>query len=342
MQAVKISDRIKLYAQFTAYPQIMRYLSLGWLWITMLIPGTSLLASTVPAPVSAASQPAAPIVLVSVAPLATLVRDVWPNAQVQVLIDGSADFHHFQWQPAQLARVQQADWVVWLGPQQEPALVSTLRRLPASKVVTLLTAPPLMASAKDSTSNYADHAAHHHPTDLHQLQAAHADIHLWLDQAAVAKMLVTLGERWQQQASARQQQQLHQQFWLRWQTRLAPLSKRAFVIQHDAVSSWVQYFALTQRFAITSDHEHEPGVQQLWQMRQQLRQESQPSSMSVVCYLQTQSPDPWWPKISADLTISIKTASLDLFSARDYALVDKSHYLGFIEHNLQQLETCLR
>jgi zinc transport system substrate-binding protein len=298
----------------------------------MLLPGKSPLASTLP--VLSTGYPSTPIVLVSVAPLATIVRDLWPSARVQVLMDASEDFHHFQWRPAQMARVQQADWVVWLGPQQEPALVSTLRRLPSEKVITLFAAQPVAAPDNDH-----DPAPHRD-----QPQSAHADIHLWLDPAAVAKLVMILGERWQMQVAAVQQQQLHRAFWLRWQARLAPLTQRAFVIQHDAIGSWVQYFSLTQRFAITSDHEHEPGVQQLWQMRQQLQRQNQTQQQStpVVCYLQTQANDPWWPKMSADLTPPIKTAILDLFSARDYAPVDGSHYLGFIQQNLEKLESCLR
>lgn len=358
MQVLKISRGSKLFAQFTAYPQIMRCLSPLCLWITLMMPCASPWASAenpnhafneIPNEIAVPTsrQSAAPIVLVSIAPLATLVRDVWPGAQVQVLIDGSQDFHHFQWQPAQMARLQQADWVVWLGPQQQPALVSTLQRLPAKKVITLGATPALVDSAHDHTQQ---HAAEIKPAqaDYKPAQAVHADIHVWLDQAAVSKMLMTLGERWQQPAAAAQQQQVHQQFWLRWQARLAPLRKRAFVIQHDAIGSWVQYFGLTQRFAITADHEHEPGVQQLWQMRQQLLPQSSKANQpenpftSVVCYLQTQTPDPWWPKISAGVTPQINTASLDLFSARDYPPVDGSHYLGFIQQNLEKLEACLR
>ncbi len=324
MRAVKISRWIKLYTKITAYPQIVRPLPPCFLWITMLVVGTSgaLAQITIsPAAIPQVATPpinhtnSTPTILVSVAPLATLVRDLWPDAQVQVLIAGSEDFHHFQWQPAQLARLQQADWVVWLGPYQEPALVSTLQRLPASKVITLF-------ASKPSTS---------------KLMTGHQDdIHRWLDQSAVAQMLLTLGDRWQKQPQAQQLQQIQQLFWQRWRTRLSPLAKRPYAIQHEAIGSWVLFFGLTQTLAVTSDHEHEPGVQQLWSMRQQLQR------TPIVCYLQTQPQDPWWPKINGNLTHPINSAILDLFSASDYPLVDHSHYLGFIQQNLEKLENCLR
>ncbi len=335
MQALKISRCLKLYTQITAYPQIMRPLFPCFLWITVLVTGTSSVfaqittakmtnapiadalitgASITEAPTTSSQMPT---ILVSIAPLATLVKDLWPEAKVRVLIAGSEDFHHFQWQPVQLARLQQADWVVWLGAHQEPALVSTLQRLPASKVITLFANHP---------ERVADQPAPAQPDE----------IHLWLDPLAVTKMLSILGERWQKTSQAHQQQQIQQQFWQNWQARLLSLGKRPFAIQHDAISSWVQFFGLTQTLAITSDHEHEPGVQQLWNMRQQLQHSP------IVCYLQTQSLDPWWPKISTHLAPPIKTATLDLFSASDYPLVDQSYYLGFIQQNLEKLENCLR
>ena len=148
-------------------------------------------------------------------------------------------------------------------------------------------------------------------------------------------MLTVLGERWQRSSTAQQQQKIQQQFWQRWQQRFSPLAKQPFAIQHDAIGSWVKLFGLTQALAITSDHEHEPGVQQLWQMRQQLQQSP------VVCYVQTQAQDAWWPKISAPASQPVKTTVLDLFGNRDYPPVEGSHYLGFMQQALEKLEACL-
>lgn len=251
-------------------------------------------------------------ILVSVAPLQSLVKDLWPDADVQVLMSASEDFHHFQWQPAQLAQVQQAQWVVWLGPVAEPALAKVLQRLPADRVIELL------------------------PKQLLAQASAVDVIHAWLHPQLATHMLQVLGERWQKQSLAASQQARLQAFWQTWQQRLAKVATQPFAIQHDLLSSWVEALHLTQRLAITSDHEHEPGVQQILQISQKLQQ------APVVCYLQTQSTDPWWPKIQAQLSQSVQVVTLDVFATHSYPPVQDSAYLGFLQQALVDVEKCLQ
>lgn len=169
--------------------------------------------------------------LVSVHPVALLMRSAWPGIDVITLLPPGASPHHFSLKPSQVAEVKRAQHVIWLGEGLEPYLVKLLRAQPGSLAL----------------SPHADH---------------HAAEHIWLEPNKVLPMLANI-----QQALNLPEPVQFKQDWLaldtRLKSRLQVYRGAQLVAYHPALEAWLAYYGLPLRDVITQDPEQPVGSRHL-------------------------------------------------------------------------------
>lgn len=169
--------------------------------------------------------------LVSVHPLALLMRSAWPGIDVITLLPPGASPHHFSLKPSQVAQVKRAQHVIWLGEGLEPYLAKLLRDQPGSLAL----------------SPHADH---------------HDAEHIWLDPAQVLPMLAKI----QQALNLPEPVQFKQDFAAldkRLRERLTAHAGAQVVAYHPALEAWLVYYGLPLRDVITQDPEQPVGSRHL-------------------------------------------------------------------------------
>jgi len=139
------------------------------------------------------SNSKAPNVLVSIKPIFHLTQAIMKGAGEPVLlIDGTADPHHFSMAPSHARKIQKADLIIWVGPTLEHFMVKSL--LSQNKdVVTLIATDGLTLLHRDTAKGRGCmllDACEHNSTikkklsklsDLFDADVAALDPHIWLN-----------------------------------------------------------------------------------------------------------------------------------------------------------------
>jgi zinc transport system substrate-binding protein len=169
--------------------------------------------------------------LVSVHPVALLMRSAWPGIDLYTLLPPGASPHHFSLKPSQVAQVKSATQVIWLGGGLEPYLSKLLHAQPGALAL----------------SPHADH---------------HDAEHIWLDPAQVLPMLANI-----QQALQLPEPVKFKQDWLtlnaRIKTELQAYRGAQIVVYHPALEAWLAYYQLPLSDVITQDPEQPVGSRHL-------------------------------------------------------------------------------
>lgn len=144
-------------------------------------------------PLSATAAPRT--VVASVEPLAMVLRPLYgERAKVVTLLAPNQSPHHPMLSPRQMLTLRQADLLVWLGAEAEPAMAALMGKRRGASVA-LLELPSVIRGR--GHQDHHDHA----DGDADQTGPAHPahhpglDPHLWLDPDNMAALARALGER---------------------------------------------------------------------------------------------------------------------------------------------------
>ncbi|ARJ65337.1 zinc ABC transporter substrate-binding protein [Magnetospirillum sp. ME-1] len=216
----------------------------------------------------------APAVLVSIKPLHSLVASVMAGVgEPSLIVSGSASPHGYAMKPSDARAAEKARLVVWVGP----ALESWLERPMARRKdgLAMLSLPGLIRlDAREGGAwerhDHDHHGKHHDETDPH----------VWLDPrnaqllaGAVAERLAALdpanASRYAANAEAlkRRLSALDTEI----AARLAPVTKRPYVVFHDAHQYFEARYGMSPAGAITVDPERPPGPKRMAQLRDRLK-----------------------------------------------------------------------
>ncbi len=133
---------------------------------------------------STVQQPTAqqPVVVASVEPLAMVLREIYgDHARVVTLLAPNQNPHHPMLSPQQVLTLRQADLLVWLGPDADPAVAPLVAARHGLSLA--LTALPGV------TVWHSDVDEHGHP------QPGAIDPHLWLSPANMMALAKAVGEQ---------------------------------------------------------------------------------------------------------------------------------------------------
>ncbi|GLR07327.1 zinc ABC transporter substrate-binding protein [Mixta theicola] len=232
---------------------------------------------------AAFSAPASAAVVASIKPLGFIASAIADGVTpVEILLPDGASEHDYALRPSDVKRLQDADLVVWVGPEMEAFISKTASAFPAEKnleIARLPTVKPLLITgAEDDDEHHDEDDAQHDAAHEHHHHGQY-NMHLWMSpeiarQSAVAiheKLLELMPQRRDKLDANLQQfeaelaksdtQIAHQ---------LAPLKGKGYFVFHDAYSYFEKHYGLTPLGHFTVNPEIQPGAQRLHQIRTQL------------------------------------------------------------------------
>ena len=255
-----------------------------------------------------AAQVHAQQVLVSIHPLALLVKTAWPELQVSALVAPNQSPHDFTLRPSDRKRIFNADSVVWLGEEFEPYLAKVLGDQPNIDLGGLV--------------DPSHHGEHDHG-DVH-------DPHLWLNPDAVFPILDLV-----QNTLGLDEPELFKKRFQLWQIKaqrqLYPYSKVGFVSYHDAFHYWVDAFNLNQLAMVASHPEQPVGTRHVSHVRTLLA-----SGKAQCLFVEPQFNAPIVNKLHQGL--DIKVVNIDPMGSTHQ--IDNANFLEFYDELLGQFLYC--
>lgn len=253
----------------------------------MLQKNTLLFAALSAALWGTAAQRADAAVVTSLKPLGFIASAIADGVtETQVLLPDGASEHDYSLRPSDAKRLQNADLVVWIGPEMEAFMDKSTQSIPDNKKVTIAqlegVKPLLMKGADDDDDDHYhdgghDHAhgekgdAHHHHGDY--------NMHLWLSPEIARLSAVAIHNKLVElmpQSRARLDANL-KDFEANLAatdkqvaSELAPVKGKGYFVFHDAYGYYEKHYGLTPLGHFTVNPEIQPGAQRLHQIRTQL------------------------------------------------------------------------
>ena len=231
---------------------------------------------------------------------ASLVQQVMGDlGQPELLLPAGSDPHHFQLRPQQARLLEQADLLIWVGPEMTPWLDRASSNLAAgAETLALLSLPQTHLRdfaaepggqddhdhAEDHGDDHGDEDGHAHDDHGHDDGHDHSglDPHAWLDPAngqawigAIAESLSKAdpdnAETYAANATAAQAAIAALDQDLR--AELAPLAEERFVVFHDAYGYFTANYGLNPAIPVSLGDASAPAAARLSAIRDQITAE---------------------------------------------------------------------
>jgi len=275
-------------------------------------------------------------IVTSIRPVHSLVAGVTRGiSSPQLLLDQLQSPHDYQLKPSDFARLQQADLIIYTGPQIETFMQKILGQLTQTPVIAL--------SQIDHMTLLPGRALGHHHAEPHDDRDAHrVDGHLWLStrnaRVFVNHLLAVLsrldpanaaGYHDNAQALLARLDELHRDI----SQRLAPVRNQPFIQFHDALQYFEHEFGLSGGLFFTTGAEHKIGMKQLQNVRQQI------IDRHIRCIYYE---PPVIPPILHNLMVPGQTRLLPLEPIGIDLTPGADLYFQLMDNIAQQLEVCLK
>ena len=242
-----------------------------------------------------------PRVVTDIPPVHALVAQVMGDlGQPGLLVDQGGDAHHMSLRPSQARALQQADLVVWLGPEMTPWMVDVLNGAGqgADRLGLLAAAgthlrhhraPGAAGQAghdhdhgdhDEEGHDHADHADHDHADHDDGHDHAGVDAHAWLDPENARLWLGLIADELaardaenadRYRANAAEAAQRLAALDADLAARLQPVADRAFVTGHDAYGYFTDHYGLAAAGAVAGGDAASPGARALSDLRARLK-----------------------------------------------------------------------
>ncbi len=214
-------------------------------------------------PLAAIAQPK---VVVSIKPIHDIVQAVMQDVgQPTLLLAPGASPHSYAMKPSQMRAIQDAELIIWIGPDLENFLSKPLAQIKPQKIMTLLNEHELIL--------YPYHGEHAH---------GHIDPHFWLDplnmQILADIVAVRLSEidpenanvyRANTQLLKAELGKLNQEI----ADQLKPIKGKPFIVFHDAYQYFEKRYSLSPAGSITINTDIMPSAAQLLAIKQTLKKQ---------------------------------------------------------------------
>jgi len=233
---------------------------------------------------SAVPALAAPLVVVTIKPIHSLVAGVMAGvAEPELLLKGAGSPHDYSLHPSDAKLLSRAQVVVRVGADFETFLNKSLTSLAgAARIVSLDELPGLTLLAAREGGVWEEHVHGGEGHDAHAHEAGHREtnLHLWLDPrngraivAGLVKVLAELdpshAERYRQNGAALDRRLAELD--TRLAKELQPLAGRPFVVFHDAYPYLEKRYNLRAVGSITVSPERAVGARRLAEIRAKIK-----------------------------------------------------------------------
>jgi zinc transport system substrate-binding protein len=231
------------------------------------------------------SAQAAPKVVVSIKPIASLVEGVMAGVGTPTVIVGAGQsLHTFSMKPSDAKSLNTADVVFWVGEGLETFLDKPIRSLSGTAtVVALMDAPGLTLLKGREGGVWEEHAGEHagHEHDHDQDHADHeTDGHIWLDpdnsKAIVNAVHLALSgvdatNAAIYAANAKSLSQRIDALDLELKQNLAPIAQRPFIVFHDGYQYFEAHYGLNAVGSMTVSPDRMPGAKRVGEIKDKIR-----------------------------------------------------------------------
>lgn len=249
----------------------------------MLHKNTLLFAAISVALSGGVAQQASAAVVTSLKPVGFIAAAIADGVtDTQVLLPDGASEHDYSLRPSDVKRLQDADLVVWIGPEMEAFMAKPAARVGEPKKVTIAeleaVKPLLMTGADDDKE---EHEHHHHDDEKGDDHHHHGDynMHLWLSpEIARATAVAIHGKLVELMPQNRDKLNANLKTFeanlaatdKQVAATLSPLKGKGYFVFHDAYGYYEKHYGLTPLGHFTVNPEIQPGAKRLHEIRTQL------------------------------------------------------------------------
>lgn len=295
---------------------------------------------------TAVALPAHANVVASIKPVGFIASAIADGVTpVEVLLPDGASEHDYALRPSDVKRLQNADLVVWVGPEMEAFMTKSTAALPEKKNLEIVQIPGVktMLLRGGEDDDHDDHEAAEHDHDAeHHHHHGEFNMHLWMSPEIAQKTAVAIHEKLLElmpQDKAKLDANLqHFEAELadtdkRIISQLAPVKDKGYFVFHDAYTYFEKHYGLSPTGHFTVNPEIQPGAQRLHQIRTQLVEKK------AVCVFA----EPQFRPAVIDAVArgtQVRKGTLDPLGT-DISL-GKDSYVKFLSQLSSQYETCLK
>ncbi|MCW1972696.1 UNVERIFIED_ORG: zinc transport system substrate-binding protein [Pantoea agglomerans] len=264
---------------------------------------------------------------------------------MEVLLPDGASEHDYALRPSDVKRLQNADLVVWVGPEMEAFMTKSAASLPEKKNLEIVqisgVKPLLLRGGEDDDHHDHDDAEHDHD-EAHHHHHGEFNMHLWMSPEIAKKTAVAIHgkllELMPQDKAKLDANLQHFEAELadtdkRIISQLAPVKDKGYFVFHDAYTYFEKHYGLSPTGHFTVNPEIQPGAQRLHQIRTQLVEKK------AVCVFA----EPQFRPAVIDAVArgtQVRKGTLDPLGS-DISL-GKDSYVKFLSQLSSQYETCLK
>ncbi|CDG21460.1 High-affinity zinc uptake system protein znuA [Xenorhabdus poinarii G6] len=283
-------------------------------------------------------------VVTSIHPLGFIAAAIADGVtKTQVLLPSGASPHDYALRPLDVRKINQADLVVWVGPDMEPFLAKPIAKIGQNKQLALAelsTIKPLLLKNSEE-DNDSGSASHHHDTDHEHHHHGEYNMHIWLSpeiakqaaQAIYDKLIEQYPQHKQQlEVNLRKFNGQLAQTDKKIASILKPIRKQGYFVFHDAYGYFEKHYQLVPLGSFTVNPEIQPGAQRLHNIRTQLVEQkakcvfAEPQFRPAVIHAIAKGTD-------------VRIGTLDPLGSG--IVLDKDSYIKFITQLSQQYASCL-
>ncbi|WP_210454319.1 zinc ABC transporter substrate-binding protein ZnuA [Pantoea ananatis] len=295
---------------------------------------------------TSAALPAHADIVASIKPVGFIASAIADGVTpVEVLLPDGASEHDYALRPSDVKRLQNADLVVWVGPEMEAFMTKSAASLPEKKNLEIVqisgVKPLLLRGGEDDDHHDHDDAEHDHD-EAHHHHHGEFNMHLWMSPEIAKKTAVAIHgkllELMPQDKAKLDANLQHFEAELadtdkRIISQLAPVKDKGYFVFHDAYTYFEKNYGLSPTGHFTVNPEIQPGAQRLHQIRTQLVEKK------AVCVFA----EPQFRPAVIDAVArgtQVRKGTLDPLGT-DISL-GKDSYVKFLSQLSSQYETCLK
>lgn len=234
-------------------------------------------------------------VVTSIKPLGFIAEAIAQGVTpVEVVLPDGASEHEYTLKPSDIRRIQEAELLVWVGPDMEAFITRIANERAASKTLTLTALPQIekklitdidhddSSNGENSVENLtAESSEFQHSEaaqDISDSHHAHSqyNMHIWLSPKIALASATAIHDRLVKIMPA-QKSRLDSNLTnfkanlattdQRIRAQLAPVASKGYFVFHDAYSYFEQYYGLSPLGHFTVNPEIQPGAQHLHKIR---------------------------------------------------------------------------
>ena len=226
-------------------------------------------------------------VLTTIKPLGFIAAAITEGvSEPKVLLPTGASPHDYSLRPSDMRSINEADLVVWVGPELESFMAKPLAKHPHALTLTLVPGMPLFNYATQASQDDHDHEheAHEHGDQDDGHEGHHhegVDPHLWLGPAQAKAIATAIATELGKQDPANQARYAANLAAFKGKVdardkviaeQMKVVNEKGYFVFHEAYGYWERHYGMSSRGHFTVSPERRPGAKTLVEIRKVLEE----------------------------------------------------------------------